>query len=100
MESLKKVVVISGMTGVGKTNIAKVLSQHINGELVSADSLQVYRGLEILTNKPPSRAALMPELADGGVSQNCHMMNKYDPLEPVSATVYAHEARQVIKDIL
>ena len=53
MEKLKKVVVISGMTGVGKTNIAKVLSQHINGELIAADSLQVYRGLDILTNKPP-----------------------------------------------
>lgn len=52
MEKLKKIIVISGMTGVGKTNIAKVLAQHINGELLSADSLQVYKGLDILTNKP------------------------------------------------
>ena len=52
MENLKKIIVISGMTGVGKTNIAKVLAQHINGELLSADSLQVYKGLDILTNKP------------------------------------------------
>lgn len=54
MDKLRKVIVISGMTGVGKTNIAKILSQHINGELVSADSLQVYKGLDILTNKPQS----------------------------------------------
>jgi tRNA A37 N6-isopentenylltransferase MiaA len=39
MEKLRKVIVISGMTGVGKTNIAKILAQHVNGELVSADSL-------------------------------------------------------------
>ena len=52
MDKLRKVIVISGMTGVGKTNIAQVLSQHINGELVSADSLQVYKGLDILSNKP------------------------------------------------
>lgn len=53
MDKLRKVIVISGMTGVGKTNIAKVLASHLNGELVAADSLQVYRGLDILTNKPP-----------------------------------------------
>jgi tRNA A37 N6-isopentenylltransferase MiaA len=54
VEKLRKVIVISGMTGVGKTNIARVLAQHVNGELISSDSLQVYRGLDILTNKPPS----------------------------------------------
>ena len=39
MDKLKKIVVISGMTGVGKTNIARILAQHINGEIVCADSL-------------------------------------------------------------
>ncbi len=52
MDKLRKIIVISGMTGVGKTNIAKMLTQHINGELVCADSLQIYKGLDILTNKP------------------------------------------------
>ena len=66
MDKLRKVVVISGMTGVGKTNIAKVLAQHINGELICADSLQVYRGLDILTHKP-SNAAHTP-LSEGGIT--------------------------------
>jgi tRNA A37 N6-isopentenylltransferase MiaA len=59
MDKLRKVIVISGMTGVGKTNIARVLSQHINGELVSADSLQVYKGLDILSNKPQQNTVQM-----------------------------------------
>ena len=41
MEKLKKIIVISGMTGVGKTNIARILAQHINGEIVATDSMQV-----------------------------------------------------------
>ena len=57
MDKLRKVIVISGMTGVGKTNLARLLAQHMNGELVSADSLQVYRGLDILTNKPSNAGA-------------------------------------------
>jgi tRNA A37 N6-isopentenylltransferase MiaA len=37
----KKIIVISGMTGVGKTNIARILAKHINGEIISADAQQV-----------------------------------------------------------
>ena len=39
MDKMRKIIVISGMTGVGKSNIAKILAQHINGEIVAADSL-------------------------------------------------------------
>jgi len=39
MDKLRKIIVVSGMTGVGKTNIAKILSQHLNGELVCVDSI-------------------------------------------------------------
>ena len=38
---MKKILVISGMTGVGKTNIAKILASKMNGEIVAGDSLQV-----------------------------------------------------------
>lgn len=55
VDKLQKIIVISGMTGVGKTNVARILAQHANGELVCSDSLQVYRGLNILTNKPPDQ---------------------------------------------
>ena len=39
MDKARRVIVISGMTGVGKSNIAKILAQHINGEIVCADSI-------------------------------------------------------------
>jgi tRNA dimethylallyltransferase len=63
-EKLRKVIVISGMTGVGKTNIARILAQHVNGELITCDSLQIYKGLDILTNKPPLHMQAAPTLGE------------------------------------
>ncbi|CDW77441.1 trna isopentenyltransferase 9 [Stylonychia lemnae] len=111
MDKLRKVIVVSGMTGVGKTNIAKILAQHINGELVCVDSIQIYKGLNIISNKPPlnplqvdQKAAIMSDqkiLGNVNLTQTPHhMIGKYDPLNPVSSTIYAYEARRQIKDIL
>lgn len=46
-----KVIVLSGPTGVGKTSLSLELASSINGEIVSADSMQVYRGMDIGTAK-------------------------------------------------
>eukprot|EP00347_Sterkiella_histriomuscorum_P002465 403368043 len=110
MDKLRKIIVISGMTGVGKTNIAKILSQHINGELVCVDSIQIYKGLEILSNKPSSSAnqsgqhALMSDQQiQGSVNLSQaphHLVGKYDPMNPITASQYAIQARKIIKDIL
>ncbi len=48
----KKVIVISGPTAVGKSALAMHLAQEIDGEIISADSMQVYRGMDIGTAKP------------------------------------------------
>lgn len=50
----KKVVVVMGATGAGKSRLAIDLAEHFAGvEIINADSMQVYRGLDILTNKVP-----------------------------------------------
>ncbi|KAE8124735.1 hypothetical protein FH972_019592 [Carpinus fangiana] len=48
----QKVIVISGPTGAGKTRLAIELAKRLNGEIISADSVQVYRGLDIGSAKP------------------------------------------------
>jgi tRNA dimethylallyltransferase len=47
----KKAIIIAGPTGVGKTDLAIELARRLDGELVSCDSVQVYKHLEIGANK-------------------------------------------------
>ncbi|KAI6660947.1 hypothetical protein LOD99_13670 [Oopsacas minuta] len=47
-----KLVVILGSTGTGKTDLSLRIAQKFNGEIVNADSMQIYKSLDILTNKP------------------------------------------------
>src|SRR6476469_11200049 len=49
------VIAIFGPTASGKTAVARALAERIPAERVSADSMQVYRGLPILTNQSPAR---------------------------------------------
>ncbi len=48
---MKKIIVITGPTGVGKTKLSVELAKRINGEIINADSMQVYKGLDIGTAK-------------------------------------------------
>ena len=81
---LPKVVVISGVTGAGKSAVAQSLAHKINGEIIKADSVQLYKGLDILTNKDET---------------GCHLMNEYGPFEIADANTFSLKARAVIKDI-
>lgn len=49
------VLAIFGPTGSGKSAVAEALAERIPAEIVSADSMQLYRGLPILTNQSPAR---------------------------------------------
>ncbi|KAG8171578.1 hypothetical protein JTE90_019437, partial [Oedothorax gibbosus] len=51
MLSQTPVVVVLGCTGTGKSKLAIELAKRFNGEIISADSMQVYKGLDIITNK-------------------------------------------------
>lgn len=48
----KKIIFIVGPTGVGKTSVAYFLAKRLKSEIISCDSMQVYKGISILTNKP------------------------------------------------
>jgi tRNA dimethylallyltransferase len=84
---LNKVAVLIGPTAVGKTAAALTLAQCLKAEIVSADSLQVYRGLNIGTAKPtPAERALIPH----------HLIDVADPPEPYDAARYCHEGRAAL----
>ena len=61
-----EVVAVFGPTASGKTAVAEILAGQLDTEVVSADALQVYRGLPILTNQPalPARLVAIRDLAD------------------------------------
>ena len=52
MDNLSKIILISGPTASGKSNFAVKIAKKINGEIINADSMQVYKQLKILTARP------------------------------------------------
>ena len=82
--------VIAGPTASGKTGCAVALCRLIGGEVVSADSMQIYAGMEIL-----SAAPTVQEMA--GVRH--HMIGCVDPASVYSADAYREDARACIADI-
>ena len=56
MEQEKKVILLAGPTASGKSKLAIKLAQYFNGEIINADSMQIYKEISILTN--PSVRAL------------------------------------------
>lgn len=51
MINSKEIIVVCGPTATGKSDLANVLADKINGEVVSADSMQIYKGMDIGTGK-------------------------------------------------
>ena len=52
MDKKSKIILISGPTASGKSNFAISLAKKINGEIINADSMQVYKQFKILTARP------------------------------------------------
>ena len=86
-----KIVCVVGPTACGKTTLGVLLAKKFNGEVVSADSMQIYRGMTVGT------AAPTPEEMDGVPHR---MVAVADPAEPWSAARYAQAATPIIDDIL
>jgi tRNA dimethylallyltransferase len=85
-----KVAVLVGPTAVGKTAVALDAARRLKAEIVNADSLQVYREMDIGTAKPtPAERALVPH----------HLVDIVNPDEPYDAARYLREARQVIAQL-
>jgi len=86
----RPLLVITGPTAAGKTALAISLAQVLGGEIVSADSMQIYRGMDIGTAKPT-----VQEMA--GIPH--HMIDIADPAEPYSVARYVAEAAACVEDI-
>ncbi|UCF48218.1 MAG: tRNA (adenosine(37)-N6)-dimethylallyltransferase MiaA [Myxococcales bacterium] len=89
-ESLEPLLIIAGPTATGKTASAIHVARHFGGELVGADSVQVYRGFDIGSAKPTSE-----ELGD--VAH--HLIDVFDPDQDVDAVAYAELADAAIAAI-
>ena len=87
----KKIVVICGPTASGKTALSIALAKAFNGEVVSADSMQIYRRMDIGTAKPTR------EEMDGVPH---HMLDVAEPGEAYSVSRYVEEATACVEDIL
>ena len=55
MEHEKKIILLAGPTASGKSSLAVQIAQHLNGEIVNADSMQIYKEISILTSKPTAK---------------------------------------------
>lgn len=85
-----KVIIIGGPTAVGKTKTAIELAKRLNGEVISADSMQIYKGMDIGSAKPD-----MAE-REGIVH---HLLDVADPKEPFSVSDFKGLAEAAIDDI-
>lgn len=89
-EAAQPLLVIVGPTAVGKTALSLRLAQDFGGEIVSADSRQVYRGLDIGTDKPtPAQQALAPH----------HLIDVVDPDQVLSLAKFQDLAYAAINSI-
>lgn len=85
------VIVITGPTAVGKTKLSVELAKKINGEVINADSTQVYKGLDIATAK-------IKENEKEGIVH--HLFDIKDITEDYTVYDYQKDARKLIDDIL
>jgi tRNA dimethylallyltransferase len=90
MTKKQKVVVIAGPTASGKTSLGVGLALSLDGEIINADSMQVYRGMDMGTAKPTIEE-------QKGISH--HLFDLVDPDEEFNAAIYRIKALAVINDI-
>lgn len=85
-----KVVIVTGPTGVGKSSVALSLAEALDGEIVCADSVQVYESLDIGSDKTPA-------LKRRGIPH--HLLDILQPSDDFSAGMFVDLARRAIADI-
>lgn len=85
----KPVVCVVGPTASGKTELAQRIALHLNGEVISADSMQIYKGMDIGTGKIPLAARKVPH----------HGFDLVQPGEAYSAALFQSYARGVFADL-
>ncbi|MGC2872966.1 tRNA (adenosine(37)-N6)-dimethylallyltransferase MiaA [Ihubacter sp. rT4E-8] len=86
----REIIVICGPTAVGKTEYAIEVALAFNGEIVSCDSMQLYKYMDIGSAKPT---------VDERARVRHHLVDQIDPLKPFSAAKYQQLAKEAIQDI-
>ncbi len=89
VSSAKTVIAIVGPTATGKSHIAELVAAAVGGEVVSADSMQVYRGMDIGTAKTPPERRTVP----------LHCVDLASPGEEFSAALFQRAARDAIDSV-
>ncbi len=87
----EKVIFIVGPTATGKSEAAFCLARKIKGEIISCDSMQVYRGMPIISNQPP--AVLLKKAPH-------HLLSVISPQKEYNVSQYRQDALKKIKLIL
>ncbi len=90
-ENKKPVLIIAGPTAVGKTEASLVLARELRAEIVSADSMQIYRGMDIGTAKPTREQR---------EQVYHHLIDVVEPDQPYSVGDYLRDARAAIDGII
>lgn len=88
---MDNIICVVGPTASGKTALSVALAKALGGEVISADSMQLYRGMDVGTAK------VTPEEMDGIPH---HMIDVADPWESFSAARYVEMADPILRDIL
>ncbi len=81
------IILLGGPTGVGKTALALDLAHRLQTEIINADSMQVYRFMDIGTAKPTAQERL---------SVPHHLLDVVNPDDPFDAALYAEMARSIV----
>lgn len=87
----KKIIIITGPTATGKSDIAVKIALELGGEIVNCDSMQVYKGMDIGTAKPGHEEMM-------GIPH--HLLDIVNPDEEFNASTYREHALPKINDIL
>ena len=85
-----KLIVLTGPTAAGKTDLSIKLAKKIDGEIISADSVQVYKGFDI------GSAKITPDEMQGVPH---HMIDVYEPDFPFDVTVFQKDAKRLVNEI-
>src|SRR4051794_6912217 len=88
--SFHNCIVLTGPTGSGKSSLAIELAESIDGEIIAADSMTLYRGMDIGTAKPT--------LAERNRVSH-HLIDELDPSESANVVLWLQRAAQCVADI-
>ena len=89
--SKKPLIILTGPTAAGKTNLSIALAKKIGGEIISADSMQVYKGMDIGTAK------ITPEEMDGVPH---YLVDILPPDEPFNVVEFQKRAKEAMDEII